>query len=425
MFTFLNWQYTFKKNFLLLEFKFQLNDLKFSETLALPRPQSLVDLNQRSLNQAINLLHLMLGVSYYKTYVPEEISLNQKIDSETADFFNQTYFKGLQEFAYVNKLDLKNKIKFPASQTELKSVSDIELKDEIILPIGGGKDSLLALEILKDKNPLLLTLGKNPVAKEIADLYNLELIEIERKIDPLLLELNKQGAYNGHVPFSAILGFILAFSTLLYRKKFLVLANEASANEANTTYLGEAVNHQYSKSFEFELAFNKLVKSKIHPEIEYFSLLRQFSEVKIAKEFSKHDHLLSIFSSCNNIKKTGYKKKWCAKCSKCCFVFLMLAAFLPEEKVVRIFGSNLFADPELKDIFYSLCGISGIKPLECVGEFKESAALVSEIHRQGKFKNSVTLNTLVKEIKTEYKVDDFLERLDYHNIPACFMKLSF
>jgi hypothetical protein len=60
----------------------------------------------------------------------------------------------------------------------------------------------------------------------------------------------------------------------LYDYKYLVLSNELSANSGNTLWNGFEINHQYSKSLEFEKDFKNYVEENISDDLKYFSLLR-------------------------------------------------------------------------------------------------------------------------------------------------------
>ena len=66
-----------------------------------------------------------------------------------------------------------------------------------------------------------------------------------------MLQLNSEGYINGHTPFSAIVAFSSVLTAALNGQKYITLSNENSANES--TVKDSKVNHQYSKSYEFEL----------------------------------------------------------------------------------------------------------------------------------------------------------------------------
>jgi hypothetical protein len=66
-----------------------------------------------------------------------------------------------------------------------------------------------------------------------------------------------------------------------------VLSNEKSADEENTIWNGLKINHQYSKSGEFEKDFRKYVEINISKDINYYSKLRDKYELEIAEIFAK------------------------------------------------------------------------------------------------------------------------------------------
>ena len=101
--------------------------------------------------------------------------------------------------------------------------------------------------------------------------------------------------------------------------KYVALSNESSANES--TVAGSTVNHQYSKSFEFEQDFHKYEKDWLGSGVYYFSMLRPLSEFQIAKYFAGATAYHDIFRSCNAGSKQDI---WCGHCPKCLFVFLIL-----------------------------------------------------------------------------------------------------
>ena len=183
-----------------------------------------------------------------------------------------------------------------------------------------------------------------------------------------MIELNRQGFLNGHTPFSALVSFVSLLTAYLTNKKYIVLSNESSANESNVE--GTKINHQYSKSYEYECDFNNYVKENFKVDIHYFSLLRPLAEIQIAKLFAKFEEYHQVFKSCN----VGSKSEpwhWCCNCPKCLFVYIILSPFLTDEKIINIFGENLYQKEELLDTFIELTGNSIHKPFECVGTYEE------------------------------------------------------
>ena len=190
-----------------------------------------------------------------------------------------------------------------------------------IIPIGGGKDSNVTLELLKNvsNDNLAFVIGSKAVSMECAKIAGFEsdrIIEVKRVIDKNLIDLNQKGFLNGHTPFSSIVAFITYLCASLLGKKYVALSNEDSANESNVE--GENINHQYSKTIEFENDFRNYAEKYLMQGPEYFSMLRPITELQIAMLFSKLEQYHKIFKSCN----VGYKRDvwhWCENCSKCLY----------------------------------------------------------------------------------------------------------
>ena len=192
-------------------------------------------------------------------------------------------------------------------------------------------------------------------------------LEAFRTFDPQLFKMNREGYLNGHVPYSAILGFSAVVAALLRGRRYIVLSNEGSANEP--TVPGTWVNHQYSKSLEFETNFSEYIHRFLTPSVTYFSLLRPWSEARIAMEFSRLTAYHAAFRSCN---KGSKENRWCCDCSKCLFVFVLIAAHAGVAATTAMFGENLLAKPSLAPVLDELAGFVPVKPFECVGTVAET-----------------------------------------------------
>mgnify|MGYP000443611600 FL=1 len=250
-----------------------------------------------------------------------------------------------------------------------------------IIPIGGGKDSCVTMELTREfaDKVFCFTVNDQPAREEsaaCAGYTDARMIRTYRTLDKNMLELNARGFLNGHTPFSAIVAFLSAYCGYLLGAEQIILSNESSANEGNLSEKTEfEVNHQYSKSYEFEKDFSSYLERSIGVPIKYFSLLRSFNELQIAKQFSAYKKYHSVFRSCN----AGSKKNiWCDNCAKCLFVYTILSPFLTEDEMTGIFGENLLARGDLKEIFDGLVGFSEIKPFECVGTHVEINAALKE-----------------------------------------------
>ncbi len=335
-------------------------------------------------------LGLIEMFSYWKAICSPEIIVNAGILSkEQSAWWKNLIIQGMGEFFYENKIDFTKSdfVKIISSgamapKPRVKAATRLNLKARTLIPLGGGKDSIVTLELLKNAKQTVRPFVLNP-RKEQEAILKIEKeknpIIVERTIDPKLLELNRRGYLNGHTPFSAYLAFLTALCAALFDYKYIAVSNERSSNEGNVKYLGRVINHQYSKSFDFEKKFRRYSKKFLVDDLEYFSFLRPLYEIQIAKLFSRFQKYLATFLSCNEAHKTysGTRKptgKWCGKCPKCLFVFATLYPFVEEKTLLGIFQKNLFEDKTLIPLMEKLAGERGFKPFECVGTKKESLA---------------------------------------------------
>ena len=342
------------------------------------------------LDRAIQNLFFMAGVSYYKTYMAPEIIIKKgQLNEESAAFFSKTYQRGLGEFFFVNKLDPHTPVNFPANIDQLAPPQSTERNEGLLVGIGGGKDSLVSVELLRGNVDNLATwsMDHQSQLKPLIDRIGLPHFWVSREWDRTLLEHNKSGVYNGHVPISAIIACVGTVTAILSGRRDVVVSNEQSANEPTLHYQGVDINHQYSKSQEFERDYQELLAHTLGEHVRYYSLLRPLSEVRIADIFAHigFEKYHDVFSSCNRaFTHDSDHMFWDGKCPKCAFVFLALTPFIAPDKLEALFsGKNLLKDPDLQTTYRQLLGIEGDKPLECVGEVKESRAamrIAAQIH---------------------------------------------
>lgn len=372
--------YRFDPDSGIVELHYSLDDkVHFTETYRF-KCQFTDNYDSAQLDRAIQSLFFLAGVSYYKTYIPQEIAIKKgELDAEQAAFFSKTYQRGLGEFWYVNKLDPRTPVTFPTTlSSPVKPLQPLKQSSGMLTAIGGGKDSLVTIELLRKASNDITTWSLDHQAQyePLVNRIGLPHTWVEREWDRQLLELNSKDAMNGHVPISGIFACVGVIVAILTGKRDVVMSNEQSANEPNLEYRGVAINHQYSKSQEFERDFQDYLAHCFGDSIRYYSFLRPFSEVRITELFaeSAFDTYKDVFSSCNRaFVHTSHSMSWCGQCSKCAFIFMALTPFLPAEEVQAIWGGkNLLLDPTLEPTYRQLLGIAGNKPLDCVGEVKES-----------------------------------------------------
>ncbi len=348
-------------------------------------------------------------ISYWKCVCSENVIIEcGNLNGEQKQWFKKLYYNGTGEFRYINNIHIEQEkfVNFVTNKEMKTIVPEIPSTDILlgyIIPVGGGKDSVVTLEKLKEekRNNYCLTVGgKEPVLEccKIAGYNDNQIIEVKRTIDANLLELNKEGYLNGHTPFSSVLAFLSYLIAYLTNKKYVALSNESSANESNVK--GENINHQYSKSIEFEEDFKEYAEKYLKAGVEYFSILRPYSELQIAEMFSEYKQYHKIFKSCNVGSKT-IPWKWCCNCPKCLFVYIILSPFLKPEELIEIFGENIFEKEGLLETFIGLCGYGKIKPFECVGTFEEVNYAVNKAIEQYGESN---LPYLLKYYKDNYKI---------------------
>jgi hypothetical protein len=439
------------------------------ETVRFPAaPYALDAARAAAVEQALRLLHLIAGVSYYKAAVPPEIRIESyAIDADTAAFLTEIYENGLGEFAYRNGLSLRGKIVFPyespssgpaghllpAGEGKAPSLrvgegsmlplppgegwgegtaAKLRLKPHALVAIGGGKDSLVSIEALRNAGvkQTVAWIGPSALIKACAERTGLPTLNIARQLAPELFELNKQGALNGHIPVTAINSAILTLAALLHDADQIVFSNERSASYGSLIPGAGEVNHQWSKGWSFERDFAAHLKRRVAADLNYYSLLRPFSELAVAKRFAAIDRYDAFFSSCNrNFHVLGERpaQRWCGACPKCRFVFLALAVFMPKPRLVTIFGRNLLDEPEQAAGFDALIEYRDHKPFECVGEGKESRAALAALADSASWREDAIVARFARDIEPRLPADELalaplLKAADDHHVPAALWR---
>jgi hypothetical protein len=359
---------------------------RFEEKLAFDfMPRQLSPEANAVLDRIFRLIFLMSGVSYYKIFAPPVLICESfALDRITAEFLQKFYEKGLAEFAFRNRISLRGHLEIRCSGGPPDGPIALDLPRRTCVPVGGGKDSIVTLECLKRSGePLVLfSLGDAEPIRACIAAAGLPFIRVYRRLDNTLFKFNESGGLNGHVPITGILSAIAVAGAVMSGYDVIAMSNEHSASAPNLHVDDADINHQYSKSLEFEGDFSEYLKNYISPSIAYFSLLRPLSEIEIARRFAKYSEYFPIFRSCNAAFRQSPAVRgegWCANCPKCRFVFLALAPFIEKTELIGIFGRNLLDDETQRAGFAELCGLQEHKPFECVGEVAESAAVMSHL----------------------------------------------
>ncbi len=421
------------------------HDVTFEETLMLPaEPVDPKADKSETVKRALFALHLIGGISYYKTCCPTKIGIvSGELNKSEAQFWDTVYLQGLGQFFYENKMDFRNRINFPASAPTRtptlhppKQAGKPETGNQkrIINPIGGRKDSNATVALLKNTGAqlTLLRVGPHPIIEQLAHSAGLPLLNVRRSLSPALFDLNEQGALNGHVPITAYISILSILIALLYDFDAVVMSDEASASEGNMSFYGMEINHQWSKSLEFEKMLRKYIQGSIGSRVEYFSLLRPFTELGITEIFSKYPQYFHGFSSCNTnwkiLSKNESGPRWCNQCPKCASVFAALAAFLPKETLKGIFDAILYENETLIHLYRELLGISGHKPFECVGTADETKTAFLLAMRRGDLSDTPVMKMFVAEVlptisDPDKLINEALAPRSGHCIPPTFSPL--
>ncbi len=313
-------------------------------------------------------------ISYWKCACPPVVRVKcGSLTEKQCRWWKKLYFNGLGEFFYRNGItpDFEKFMTIIPDNGGKKEFAVSKPLSGLMIPVGGGKDSIVTLELLKQyrKNTDCYIINALPAAvacARVAEFDDSRIVTPSRTIDKTLLELNKQGCLNGHTPFSAVVAFSAYLFAYLRGRKHIVLSNESSANESYVE--GMNVNHQYSKSTEFEKDFREYVSGFLSGDINYFSFLRPLCEWQIAKKFVEYKQYFPVFLSCNLGSKAN---KWCGKCAKCLYVYILLAAFLDDDELIKIFGVNCLNEKSFSDMFDGLVYDGVDKPFECIGTKQE------------------------------------------------------
>ena len=403
---------------------------EMTEQVTVPgAPFTLEGERSAAVQQALRLLHLIAGVSYYKAAVPGEIRIDSyAIDDATASLLENIYVSGLGEFAYRNGLDLHGRVVFPRSASAAAPAGAAGLRQHALVAIGGGKDSLVSIEALRSAavEQTVTWIGNSQLIAACAARTELPTLNLGRAIAPELFELNRQGAWNGHIPVTAVNSAILVLAALLQGVDQVVFSNERSASYGSMIPGTGEVNHQWSKGWAFEQAFGEYVQSRVAADLHYYSLLRPLSELAVARQFAKVDRYDAFFSSCNrNFHILGERpvNRWCGVCPKCHFVFLALAPFMPKLRLVGIFGRNLLDDESQAPGFDALLEFQDHKPFECVGEGRESRAAMATLAARPEWKEDVLVERFIREIQpqlvaSELQIQPLLKLDGEHRVPA-------
>ena len=396
--------------------------IRFTETITFePVGDDLLPPSGPGFERALLHLHVAAGTSYYKTAAPPEVVVEHAdLTTDELDLYRHLYDDGLREFAVANGLPVPRPVTVRTDGTRGSDVGAVptgtptvdEVRSGLVVPIGGGKDSMVLIESVRHLTPRLFAVNPHPLVLELAEQTGLDVVVVRRRIDPGLASLHRVGALNGHVPITAIISLIAVVGGFINGYDTIAMAVERSASEETVSVDGVPVNHQYSKSRDFELLLEGLLSTTVSPGLTWASALRPYSELAIARAFAGLPAYHGTFCSCNTAfrQHADPSQRWCGHCPKCRFVGLMLAPFLDRTAVSDIIGRDMFADPDQIPGFAAL--MSDVdKPFECVGERRESAVAFRMLADRDEWRDSAVVAALAPvatALVTDADLDDLL-----------------
>jgi hypothetical protein len=380
-------------------------ELRFTERVTLPVSAPLSEEQIRDAQGPLALLHWTAGVSYFKAALPGAIECESPPPGPAAAaLLEALYSEGLGELAYRNELKELPRPRFPraeAAAVVIPSARPVE-PQRILVPVGGGKDSAVALEIVRRSGAetALFSIGDAPPIVRTVAVAGLPHLIARRKLDPLLFELNAAGAINGHVPVTAIVTCVALLTAQLNGFDAVAMANERSASAGNLRWDGIDVNHQFSKGLVAERLLSVAVAEQ-DATVRQFSVLRPASELAIARAFAGLESYHAAFTSCNaifRIDRALRASSWCRDCPKCRFVFLAMAPFSSPAHLAEIFGADLLDEETQFEGFALLAASGGHKPFECVGEEQESVAAMRLLADDERWREHAVVRRLTAEV---------------------------
>jgi hypothetical protein len=393
-------------------------EIFFVEEFDLPLERPLADVGEADREQLeglLSLLHWVAGVSYFKTALPPRVSCETGAPPPAAArLLEALYSEGLGELAYTNALPALPRPSFASTTTTGGEQASAGAYDErplecVLVPVGGGKDSAVALEIVRASGVelALFSVGDAPPIARTVAAAGLPRLLARRTLDAGLRALNEAGAINGHIPITAIVSCVALLTAALNGFDAVALANERSASAGNVSWDGVEVNHQFSKGLRVERLLSAALR-EVEGAPRLFSVLRPASELAIARAFARMGRYHGAFTSCNAIFRIDPARRatsWCCDCPKCRFVFLVLAPFSSPAHLREVFGRDLLEDESQFEGFALLTATGGHKPFECVGEEQESLAAIRLLAEDPRWREQRVVRRLVAEVLPLYPLD--------------------
>ncbi len=398
--------------------------IRFKDKLVFDKidPSLWESVNPQLLESTLQALLIMLGINYWCVFPTKNIKIsNFSLTQDQAKFWEELYLNGLGEYFYEMKMDFRDLISFPYdSNLTAPTPARFKPQNRALLLNGAGKDSILSAEILKASNTPFdfFAFAPTPAHKKITKLVGANTITVNRVRDPLMGFYTTLFGISSSYPSVSTFTFIATLLAEVLGYNSIIFSNEKSADFGNLNYLGLHVNHQWCKSSSAEKMINDYIQKYITPDISTQSLLRKYSEIDIVRRFAKYDKYLRHVTSCNSyfwlplpMQLMHRHAYWCRKCPKCVFLFACFGAFLPKEKVIEMFGGNLYKDKSLIPFFKRILGIEGFKPLDCVGEPEEMILAMHYTQKSGQYAGEPVMQMFEENFPSNYDFESIPDKV--------------
>ncbi|MGH8601360.1 MAG: hypothetical protein ACREXR_00815 [Gammaproteobacteria bacterium] len=337
------------------------------------------------------LLGYIDGLSYWKAFFTPHYEIAVAgVPTSAKKWCQELLLNGMAECAYRNNLlhGLQTcRVEFGmVYRADAKCAVEPQREkgygDDLLL-FSGGKDSLATRLCVERRHGRRLGLidynwrWDDAKAQSTTDAQGVDYeVTIRRQLDAQLRELNAARFINGHVPFSAYLGLAGVIAGEACGASTILAGNTWSDDEPNVHVNGWPINHQWSKSLEFERGFRALLVD-FGSKAQYECPLRPFSELQVIKFLMDQKVDLGQLRTCNRVGAG-----WCGQCAKCLWVFIALAALTGGHETERILGFRPTVTESTLKFFSAMAGVDDMeRPFECTGTTVEVRTALGCIHK--------------------------------------------
>ena len=276
-FRFQRYDYTLENEHLSVKYYFSLDDKYFFiPSFDIPK-RKFYDFNNLN-NSQLDVILFNIGmielISYWKLACPKRVYIQPfKLDDNQIRWWKKLYFNGLGEFFYLNGIK-ENVNDFMEIINESEKSCDkinIQLKESTLVPVGGGKDSVVTLELLKNKMPIIPLIinprGATTECVTTAGFSEEQVAVIKRTLDPTMLKMNNEGFLNDE---------------FICEKMFLSSYNSDKFYVSMRNYKGERYNVGLSKIVSVDGIdnFGEYLESKFYASVygKAIALLQRYSD---------------------------------------------------------------------------------------------------------------------------------------------------